>query len=95
MVRALPRKMPPTFTYAQARTAGISKRALYRFRSEGIIEALGQALKAVGFAVPGALGVQEGGYIVVCQIFGLSPEVAIALSLMKRLRKWKHKLPTA
>ncbi len=52
-----------------------------------IIESLGQALKAVGFAVPGALGVQEGGYIVICQMFGLSPEVAIALSLIKRLRE--------
>ena len=52
-----------------------------------VIESLGQALKAVGFAVPGALGVQEGGYIVVCQLFGLSPEVAIALSLTKRLRE--------
>ncbi len=52
-----------------------------------IIESLGQALKAAGFAVPGALGVQEGGYIVICQLFNLSPEVAIALSLMKRLRE--------
>lgn len=52
-----------------------------------IIESLGQALKSVGFAVPGALGVQEGGYIIVCQVLGLSPEVAIALSLMKRLRE--------
>lgn len=52
-----------------------------------VIESLGQALKAVGFAVPGALGVQEGGYIVVCQLFGLTPELAIALSLMKRLRE--------
>ncbi len=52
-----------------------------------IIESLGQALKAAGFAVPGALGVQEGGYIVICQLFGLSPEMAIALSLMKRLRE--------
>ncbi len=52
-----------------------------------VIESLGQALKAVGFAVPGALGVQEGGYIVVCQLFGLAPDVAIALSLMKRLRE--------
>jgi putative membrane protein len=52
-----------------------------------IIESLGQALKAAGFAVPGALGVQEGGYIVICQVFDLSPELAIALSLMKRLRE--------
>jgi putative membrane protein len=52
-----------------------------------VIESLGQALKAAGFAVPGALGIQEGGYIVICQAFDLSPELAIALSLMKRLRE--------
>ncbi|WP_428491246.1 lysylphosphatidylglycerol synthase domain-containing protein [Rhodopila sp.] len=52
-----------------------------------IIESLGQALKAAGFAVPGALGIQEGGYIIIGQLFGLSPEMAIALSLMKRLRE--------
>ncbi|MGI4953262.1 MAG: lysylphosphatidylglycerol synthase domain-containing protein [Janthinobacterium lividum] len=55
---------------------------------EGIvIEALGQALKAAGFAVPGALGVAEGGYVVVCHLFGLSPELAIALGLVKRVRE--------
>lgn len=52
-----------------------------------VIESLGQALKAAGFAVPGALGIQEGGYIVVCGLFGLAPEVAIALSLLKRVRE--------
>lgn len=58
-----------------------------------VIESLGQALKSVGFAVPGALGIQEGGYIVVCRLFGLEPEVAIALSLMKRLREVVLGLP--
>ncbi|SED15035.1 putative membrane protein [Rhizobiales bacterium GAS191] len=58
-----------------------------------VIESLGQALKAIGFAVPGALGVQEGGYIVVCGLYGLSPEVAIALSLVKRLREIVLGLP--
>ena len=52
-----------------------------------IIESLGQALKAAGFAVPGALGIQEGGYVVICRALGLAPEVAIALSLMKRIRE--------
>jgi len=52
-----------------------------------VIESLGQALRAPGFAVPGAIGVAEGGYVVVCHLFGLAPEVAIALSLMKRLRE--------
>jgi len=52
-----------------------------------VIESLGQAAKALGFAVPGSLGVQEGGYVVVCGAFGLSAELAIALSLLKRLRE--------
>jgi putative membrane protein len=52
-----------------------------------IIESLGQGSKALGFAIPGALGVQEGGYVVVCGIFGLSPEMGLALSLMKRVRE--------
>ena len=58
-----------------------------------VIESLGQALKAAGFAVPGALGVQEGGYIVLCGLFQLSPEVGIALSLVKRLREVTLGLP--
>jgi len=52
-----------------------------------VIEALGQALKAAGFAIPGAIGVAEGGYVVVCHLFGLAPELAIALGLIKRLRE--------
>jgi putative membrane protein len=52
-----------------------------------IIESIGQAFKTLGFAVPGALGIQEGGYVVICRVFGLSPEVAIALSILKRLRE--------
>lgn len=52
-----------------------------------VIEALGQALKAAGFAIPGALGVAEGGYVAVCHLFGLSPELAVALGLVKRLRE--------
>jgi len=52
-----------------------------------IIESLGQAVKAASFVVPGALGVQEGGYIVICAALNLSPELAIALSLTKRLRE--------
>lgn len=52
-----------------------------------IIESLGQAAKALGFAIPAALGVQEGGYLIVCSLLGLPPELGLALSLMKRLRE--------
>ncbi len=52
-----------------------------------IIESLGQALRAVGFAIPASLGVQEGGYVLVCGLLGISPQAAIELSLLKRIRE--------
>jgi putative membrane protein len=57
------------------------------FASGLIIESLGQAAKSVGFAIPGALGVQEGGYVVVCALLGIPAQTALALSLIKRLRE--------
>jgi putative membrane protein len=52
-----------------------------------IIESLGQALRAVGFVVPASLGVQEGGYVLICGLLGISPQAAIELSLLKRIRE--------
>ncbi|MFL5043310.1 MAG: lysylphosphatidylglycerol synthase domain-containing protein, partial [Xanthobacteraceae bacterium] len=57
------------------------------FREALIIESLGQAFRAVGFAIPGALGVQEAGFIIACGLFGISPQAAIQLSLLKRIRE--------
>ncbi len=59
-----------------------------------VIESLSQAVKAAGFAVPGALGVQEGGFILVGGLFHISPELAVALSLTKRLREVVLSLPS-
>ncbi|MCI2008024.1 MAG: hypothetical protein LKJ54_04705, partial [Acetobacter peroxydans] len=59
-----------------------------------VIEGVGQAAKSAGFAVPGGLGVSEGGYIVVGSLFGIAPPVAIALSLIKRLREITWGLPS-
>ena len=50
-----------------------------------IVESLMHAVRGAAFAVPGALGAQEGGLIVLCAIFGVPPEAAIALSLVKRI----------
>jgi putative membrane protein len=50
-----------------------------------IIESLMHAVRGAAFAIPGALGVQEGGLIVLCAIFGLPPEAALAMSLVKRV----------
>jgi putative membrane protein len=50
-----------------------------------IIESLMHAVRGAAFAVPGALGAQEGGLIVLCAMFGVPPEAALALSLVKRI----------
>jgi uncharacterized membrane protein YbhN (UPF0104 family) len=49
-----------------------------------VIESLLQAIRGAAFTIPGALGVQEGGLVLLCAIFGIPPEQAIALSLVKR-----------
>lgn len=50
-----------------------------------VLESLGQALRSFGFSIPGALGVQEAGFLVLGHVYGLSPEVSLALSLVKRV----------
>ncbi|WP_428483498.1 lysylphosphatidylglycerol synthase domain-containing protein [Rhodopila sp.] len=52
-----------------------------------VVESLGMAARSAGFAVPAALGVQEGGFVLAAAAVGLSPELALALSLIKRVRE--------
>lgn len=52
-----------------------------------VVESLGMAARSVGFLVPGALGVQEGGFVLVGSLVGLPPDAAIALSMVKRARE--------
>ncbi len=52
-----------------------------------IIESLGMAIRTAAFAIPGALGVQEGGLIVVGGLLGIDPAIALALALIKRARE--------
>src|SRR5258705_12108314 len=52
-----------------------------------LLESLGQAIRGAAFAVPGALGVQEGGYLLLAPLAGLPPDTALALSLAKRARE--------
>ena len=49
------------------------------------IESVGQAVRAAAFLMPGALGVQEAGFIAVCAVFGIPAADALALSLVKRV----------
>jgi len=52
-----------------------------------IIESLGQALRSAAFLVPGAYGVQEGGYMLLGVSLGIAPEVALSVSLIRRVRE--------
>lgn len=51
-----------------------------------MIEALIQAAGSAAFVVPGAIGVQEAGFILFGGMLGLPREVALALALVRRCR---------
>lgn len=52
-----------------------------------LLESLGQAIRGMAFAIPGALGVQEGGYLFLGALVGVPAETALALALLKRARE--------
>jgi len=52
-----------------------------------LLESIGQAIRGAAFAIPGSLGVQEGGYLLLAPLVGLPSEAALALSLAKRARE--------
>ncbi len=51
-----------------------------------MIEALIQASASAAFAIPGALGVQEAGFVLFGHMLGLSPDIAAALAVVRRCR---------
>jgi putative membrane protein len=63
------------------------------WRDAFLLESLGQAIRGAAFAIPGALGIQEGGYLLLAPLAGLSPDVGLALSLAKRARELLLGLP--
>ncbi len=52
-----------------------------------VIESLGMAARSAGFAIPAALGAQEGGFVLAAAAVGVAAPAALALSLTKRLRE--------
>jgi putative membrane protein len=58
-----------------------------------VIDSLLNGLRGFAFVIPGALGVQEAGYVALGGLFGLSPETAIALSLVRRGRDLAYGIP--
>lgn len=59
-----------------------------------MVESLIFTLRSVAFAIPGALGVQEVGYMLLAPLAGIAPEALLALSLVKRARDIALGLPT-
>lgn len=58
-----------------------------------VVESLAQAIRSAAFFVPGALGVQEGGIVVLAGLFGVPVDAAISISLTKRVRELALGLP--
>ena len=52
-----------------------------------ILQSMVLAIRSAVFPVPGALGVQEGGYVVVGSLLGIPGDAAFALSLISRVRE--------
>jgi uncharacterized membrane protein YbhN (UPF0104 family) len=50
------------------------------------LESLIVAIRGAAFLIPGAIGVQEAGYLLLAHALGLDPQTAVALSLVKRAR---------
>jgi putative membrane protein len=58
-----------------------------------VIDSLTAGAKAVGFIIPGSLGVQEGALVLLGHIFGVASPAALALSLARRGRDLVIALP--
>lgn len=58
-----------------------------------VMEALVQAISSAAFMFPAALGAQEAGYMLLGGVFGLAPEVGLALSLVRRVSTVVYGIP--
>jgi uncharacterized membrane protein YbhN (UPF0104 family) len=56
------------------------------FSSAIAIESIVYAIRSAAVFIPNALGVQEGAYILLGPLFGVAPDMAVAVSVLKRAR---------
>ena len=52
-----------------------------------VVASLGYAVRSTGFLVPGALGIQEGGFMFLATLVGVPAHLGLALSLARRIRE--------
>jgi glycosyltransferase 2 family protein len=73
--------------------------ALYFLRADAsfpvvlTIEVLIQAVSSAAFVVPGALGVQEGAFVLIGSWFGIEPATSLALAGARRIRDLMFYIP--
>ena len=58
-----------------------------------ILQSMVLTIRSAAFAVPGGLGVQEGGYLFVGNLLGIPGDAAFALSLIARVRELTLGIP--
>jgi putative membrane protein len=58
-----------------------------------ILESLSAGVRGAAFMVPGALGAQEGGLVLFGALLGIPADLALAISLVKRVRELALGLP--
>src|SRR5436305_2908390 len=58
-----------------------------------ILQSMVLTIRSAAFAVPGGLGVQEGGYLFVVNLLGIPGDAAFALSLSARVRELALGIP--
>jgi putative membrane protein len=58
-----------------------------------VLESMTQAVRHLAFVVPAGLGVQEAGLVIFGHAFGISGELALAVSMAKRIREVLCGLP--
>jgi putative membrane protein len=51
-----------------------------------LLEAVAQAVSSAAFVVPGAIGIQEGTFLLIGTMLGLDPQMALALAIARRIR---------
>ncbi len=58
-----------------------------------LIDVMAGAAHSLAFLIPGGLGVEEGGILLICNLVGVAPHLALALAVMKRARDLALGLP--
>jgi putative membrane protein len=59
-----------------------------------VLESMTQAMRHLAFVIPAGIGVQEAGLVLFGQLLGISGELALAVSMAKRMREVLCGLPS-